>query len=509
MAAVRVDGVVVDALLVESDESLGGTALLAAFGSSERWQQLQRLRRGQLAPEPLITALCSGSLEPRSDLLAALWGQLDRKGVERLLASVAARNATPWLEASRLELPALASQPAVERAWLEPLLAIQQEAAPDQQPAWLEVLAPFLDPRVGQRLRRVVLETSRRIMSGEQDAETAIAYEAVLPLVPLLGRQRQRQDGVLLLQCSLEPGPLAWRRAALEGVALGLSSWPLPLLTPALVRLASDLSPALANQAIDLLARLPDGQRQLRQLLNSCLEASAAERLRRRRLCTPLLLLVHGRQGGAIPAVYEELARALEQRRRAPVLIQALTGTAPAIDQRLRQRASVAGAITLVPLLLLPGEHARRDLPAIASSWRQALASEAAAARVALRRRPFLGAWPSWQQLLAQVLPHHAQGRSWLWLHHPLQGTLAERYLAHLGRILGQPGCPSDGADAAISALADDERPLLLAPLSLAANRFTESLRMERSAPSEAVLPPLLDLPAVREFLLSQLEALP
>ncbi|MEY3736220.1 MAG: hypothetical protein RLZZ624_1279 [Cyanobacteriota bacterium] len=509
MAAVRVDGVVVDALVVESDDCPRGSAPLAAFGSSERWQQLQRLRRGQLAPKPLIAALCNGSLEPQSDLLAALWGQLDREDVERLLGSGAAANATPWLEASRLELPALASQPAVERAWLEPLLAIQQEAAPDQQLAWLEVLAQFLDPRVGQRLRRLVLETSRQITSGEQEAEAAIGFEAVLPLVPLLGRQRQRQDGVLLLQCSLEPGPLAWRRAALEGVALGLSSWPLPLLTPALVRLASDLSPALANQAIDLLARLPDGQRQLRRLVNGNLEASARERLRRRRLCTPLLLLVHGRQGGAIPAVYDDLARALEQRRRAPVLIQALTGTTPAIDQRLQQRASVAGAITLVPLLLLPGDHVRRDLPAIASSWRQGLAKETATATVTLRRRPFLGAWPCWQQLLAQELPHQAQGRRWLWLHHPLQGTLAERYLAHLGRILGQPGCPTDAAEAAISAAAGDARPLLLAPLSLAANRFTESLRMERSTPSEAVLPPLLDLPAVREFLLSQLEALP
>lgn len=214
------------------------------------------------------------------------------------MGSIAADNAAPWLEASRLELPALASQPAVERAWLEPLLTLQQEAAPDQQLAWLEVLAQFLDPRVAQRLRRVVLETSRTLGAAlDQTTDAAIALEAVLPLLPLLGRQRQRQDGVLLLQCSLEPGPLAWRRAALEGVALGLSSWPLPLLTPALGRLARDLSPVLANQAIDLLARLPDGQRQLRRLVSASLEASAAERLRRRRVCTPLVLVVHGRQG--------------------------------------------------------------------------------------------------------------------------------------------------------------------------------------------------------------------
>ena len=358
MVAVRVDDTVLDALEVTSNDWLKASSALAAPGSSERWSQLQQLRQGQRDPHPQVEALVNGRLAPEADLLAALWGRLDRHAVERLLASEAANTVEPWLEASRQELPTLADQPAVERAWLEPLLDRQQQAASDQQLAWLEVLAPFKDPRVAQRLRQVVLSSSRsRSGSGESwrtEPGECWSMQSVLPLLPLLGRQRQRQDGVLLLQCSLDPGPLAWRLAALEGVALGLSAWPLALLTPALLRLAGDLSPALAGQAIDLLARLPNGQKELRQLLNRPLDPAVSERLRRRRLTTPLLLLVHGRQGGAIPAVYAELAKELERRRRSPVLLQALTGSAPQADQRLWQAVGRGGGLTLVPLLLLP-----------------------------------------------------------------------------------------------------------------------------------------------------------
>lgn len=509
MAPVRVDDMVVEALTVESDEHPGDPSPLAAIGSSERWQQLQRLRRGQLDPEPLVSGLISGDLAPHPDLLAALWGQLDRNAVERLLDSAAAHSAAPWLEASRQELPTLASHPAVERAWLEPLLTWQQQVAREQQLAWLEVLAHFQDPRVAQRLRRVILETSRQGPGGS-DQEPSGPMEAMLPLLPLLGRQRQRQDGVLLLQCSLDPGPLVWRQAALEGVALGLSTWPLPLLTPALLRLAGDLSATLAGQAVDLLARLPDGQRQLQRLASRSLDPAVRERLRRRRRCTPLVLVVHGRQGGVIPALYQDLAQELQARRRAPVLLQALTGDAPPIDARLRQATARAGGLTVVPLLLLPGEHVRRDVPAIAAGWRDALAASETAATVSkLRRVPFLGAWPGWQQLLARELPSIARGRSWIWLHHPLQGPLAHRYLRHLGRILGRPGQAAAEPGSERWDHRDDGQPLLLAPLGLAPNRFSESLRMEPSVPSQEVLPPLLELPAVRECLLSQLEALP
>jgi hypothetical protein len=56
---------------------------------------------------------------------------------------------------------------------------------------------------------------------------------------------------------------------------------------------------------------------------------------------------------------------------------------------------------------------------------------------------------------------------------------------------------------------AQPQPPALLAPLTLAPNRLSESLNMGARAASAEVLPPLLDLPPVRDFLLTQLEALP
>lgn len=216
------------------------------------------------------------------------------------------------------------------------------------------------------------------------------------------------------------------------------------------------------------------------------------------------MLVVHGRQGGVIPVAYHELARSLEQRRGAPVLLQALTGGAPQPDARFRLAGRRAGAITLAPLLLLPGEHVRGDLPALAAAWRAELAgSDPWAAAPAVRRLPFLGAWPAWQRLLAEVFCQADGGRGLIWLHHPVQGHLCARFLGHLERVLGRPGLPCSALPAPVAAVA------VLAPLSLAPSRLTESLNMGSTAPSMEVLPPLLNLSTVAEFLLASLEALP
>ena len=482
---------------------------LAAPGESDRWHQLQALQRGHLPLEPLIVQLVNGAVSPQADLLAALWGQIDRAGVERLLASAAGADPRPWLEAARQELPRLALQPRVIAAWLDPLLVHQTQVDPSQQLCWLEVLAHFQDPRVAQRLRRRVLELSRQGSTAPARPDGRVA---ALPLLPLLGRQRQRQDAPLLLQCSLDPGPLPWRRAALEGVALGLSAWPLPLLIPALERLAEDLSPALAAQAVDLLARVPGGQRSLRQLDGRRMEPSVAARLQRRLLCTPLVLVVHGRQGGEIPLVFTDLAQQLAQRRRAPVLLQALTAEAPMADANFWHQAQRAGGLTMVPLLLLPGEHVRRDLPALALAWRSAAKAalgESAASRLSLRRHPFLGSWPTWHALLVEKLEHAAAGRPWIWLHHPLQGRLAQRYLQHLARVLGRVGLAAPEPGQPLELPEGVGATGLVVPLGLAPSRMAESLNMGGLAPCTwEVLPPLLDLPGVRTFLLDRLEAL-
>lgn len=465
---------------------------------------MQRLRRGQEPVAAWLEGLLQGELEPAPDLLAALWGRLDRSSVERLLAAAVGSDPTPWMEAARRELPLIAAEFSVVQAWLEPLLEHQPTVANAQQRGWLEVLAHFQDPRVAQRLRAVVLEASRGPWTPD-------SWTGLLPLLPLLGRQRQHRDAVVLLQCCLDPGPLAWRQAALEGVALGLSAWPLPLLRPALLRLAQDLDPAMAAGAVDLLARLPDGQRPLRQLAALQLDPTVAARVQRRLQRSPMVLVVHGRQGGDIPSAYGELAEELSRRRAAPVVVQALTAAPPSVDGRFWSQAQRAGALTLVPLLLLPGEHVRRDVPQLLAAWGQAAAVALPDGPApALRRIPFLGAWPQWQRQLADQLNHLAAGRPWCWVHHPLQGVLAQRYIAHLGRQLGQPGVPAPEADQLLQLPPLPGASALVVPLALAPNRMAESLNMDAEVPRGCeVLSPLLSLPAMRSVLLDRLEAEP
>ena len=473
-------------------------------GDPQRWQQMQRLRRGQEPVAAWLEGLLQGELEPAPDLLAALWGRLDRSSVERLLAAAVGLDPTPWMVAARRELPLIAAEFSVVQAWLEPLLEHQATVDPTLQRGWLEVLAHFQDPRVAQRLRAVVLKASR----GPWAPDT---WTGLLPLLPLLGRQRQHRDAVLLLQCCLDPGPLAWRQAALEGVALGLSAWPLPLLRPALLRLAQDLDPVLAAGAVDLLARLPNGQRPLRQLAALDLDPNVAARVQRRLQLSPMVLVVHGRQGGDIPSAYGELAEELSRRRGAPVVVQALTAALPSVDGSFWRQAQRAGALTVVPLLLLPGEHVRRDVPQLTAAWGSAAGDALPdAPRPALRRIPFLGAWPQWQRQLADQLHRLAAGRPWCWVHHPLQGALAQRYLTHLGRHLGRAGVPAAEADQPLQLPPLAGPSALVVPLALAPNRMAESLNMDAAVPQGwEVLPPLLGLPAMRSVLLDRLEAEP
>jgi sirohydrochlorin ferrochelatase len=220
---------------------------------------------------------------------------------------------------------------------------------------------------------------------------------------------------------------------------------------------------------------------------------------------SPLVLIVHGRQGGLIPSELQALASDLAARRGVPVLLQALTAEPPQADGAFWEAARRAEGFTLVPLLLLPGGHVRLDLPQIAAHWRaRAVQADAPPPR----RLPFLGAWPQWQRHLAAALsPEEGQER--VWLHHPLQGPLAQRYLDHLAAVLGCSGL----ATPYTAPLADlgprlQGRAALL-PLTLAANRLTESLGASLAGSGLSLHPPLLHLPAVREFLFSALEALP
>lgn len=469
-----------------------------ASGSIERWQRLLRLRRGLQPLEPWLAALESGALEAEPDLIAALGARLDRPSVERLLAPSIGLTPQRLLQALGAELPALAADGTIRQAWLDPLLSRAMAAPPGEAVVWLQLIGQFRDGRVAHLLRSAITSPP------EPDPAQAA-------LLPLLGLQRQRQDGSLLLRLALDPGPSAWRRAALEGLAVGLSAWPEAELAEGLQHLAADLDPTLAAKAVDLLARLEDGQRWLRVLRQRPLDPRVAERLRRRLRLAPLVLVVHGRRGGVIPAVLQRLATELEARRGAPVLLQALTAEPPPTDRRFELAACRAGGITLVPLLLLPGGHVRGDLPALAAAWRERAGRMAptGAQPPPVRRRPFLGAWPGWQRLLAEQLDAAAGARTLAWLHHPLQGPLSERFLAHLAGVFGRRGAAVayQAEPETLAALSDAAS--VLAPLTLAPNRLSESLSMVGPAPAVEVLPPLLDLPAVREFLLASLEALP
>ena len=461
---------------------------LAEPGSEQRWRQLQGLRRGHSALEPWVEALAEGVIPADADLLAALWARLDRAAVARLLNSAAAHDPAPWLQAGQLELPLLTAQPMGREAWLEPLLQRQQQASGEPALAWLQLLGQLRDPQVAARLRQVLT-----------------ASVAPPALLPLLGLQRDPQDAALLQRLALQPGPLALRRAALEGLAVGLSSWPAEPLATALTQLAGDLDPGLAGTAVDLLARLPQGRGALRRLLRQALDPDVRARLRRRLPPTPLVLLVHGRQGGVIPAALQTLAAELGQRRGAPVLVQALTADPPTTDAAFWAAARRAEGFSLVPLLLLPGGHVRCDLPAIAAAW-----SAGAPVGVPLRRVPFLGAWPAWQQAVAGQLAQAAaqHNAAPLWLHHPLEGALPQRFLRHLAGVLGAEGLAAPYTAGAADLGLELRGPVLLLPLTLAANRLSESLTMG-AQPSIRVLPPLLEIPALRQALIAALEQLP
>jgi hypothetical protein len=202
------------------------------------------------------------------------------------------------------------------------------------------------------------------------------------------------------------------------------------------------------------------------------------------------VLIVHGRAGGLVPPELVALAVALEQRRGAPVILETLTAPAPPPTP-----VPPAALTTLVPLFLLPGGHVRRDLPSRRRRWREA---------GPVRMLPFLGAWPAWQTILmAEVkrLSIPGEGAQPLLLHHPVEGSLSQRYLIHLASLTGAHCLPLDPNIAGAV-----EPPFLppgpALPLVLAANRLSEGLGPELGAP-------LLARSNVRQELLQLLEELP
>ena len=462
----------------------GLTPPLPPPGEPERWSLLQQLRRSQADPTLWIDALEAGVEPVEPDLLAVLARRVEPAGARRLLAL--ARTAV----LTALEQELAVWDDGARSAWLEPLLEMAHSgSALADDPTLLRLLGRCPDPRVAARLRQA------------HDPGADIGVSLVQSLLPLLGHQRQPGDLPLLLRHALDPGPIALRRASLEGVALGLGAWPQQPLREALLTLALDLDPLLASRAVDLLARLPQGANDLHRLNRRALDPGVRQRLERRLQASrrPLVLVVHGRNGGTIPAELQSLADELADRRRTPVQLVALSGGRQEPTAEVEAALRARGGVRLVPLLLLPGGHVRPDLPAIAAHGRGFGPGV---------RPPFLGAWPGWQQLLAaRVAAEADRGRALLWLNHPLSGALGERYLAHLVRRTGAATVATAySADAPGQEIPVGDA-VVWQPLALAANRLTEALVNRSDRPP--LRPPLLQQEAVRRFLLEQLAALP
>jgi hypothetical protein len=444
----------------------------------ERWAFLQALRRGPLPLEAWLTAIEAGAVAPVADLLAALADHLDAPASLRLLR---------WWQASPDRDPGVPER--ILRHRDRAHAALLREAI-------VTLDAAAAAPADAARLEAAVTPDDHACAAGASSPATRLAV-----LLPLLGHQRCPTDFPLLSAMALEPRPTPVRRAALEGLLLGLGTWPRQPLRTTLERLAHDLEPRLAAAAIDGLARLPGCRPQLARLAAAPLDGALRARLQRRLRAspaTPLLLLVHGRAGGRIPAELHDLAAELQGRRGAPVALHALSA-GPLAALGPAELGPAEHGLALVPLLLLPGHHVRRDLAVIAAGL---------ARRGPWRRWPFLGAWPLWQRALAEEareLAAAAGGAKPLLLHHPLEGELARRYLALLARR-----CAAECLPVPYSSATAAEAPLLIQrpvlPLTLASSRLSEALTPDLGPAAAA---PLLARPRLRRALLSLLETLP
>lgn len=195
-----------------------------------------------------------------------------------------------------------------------------------------------------------------------------------------------------------------------------------------------------------------------------------------------LHLVVHGRSGGVVPDCLASLPDLLSRRRSAPVQLEVLTAEQPV--------SPLPQSSWVVPLLLLPGAHARKDVPAIRNRLRGAGAN--------VRLLPFLGSWITWWSAVLSSLPASDRADAVL-VHHPLRPGVADRFLAMLASRLALPLVAFD-AWPAFQERHPRARPL---PLALAPNRMTEAL-------SEAGgLPPLLEHPHTRQALIDLLVSLP
>jgi hypothetical protein len=179
-----------------------------------------------------------------------------------------------------------------------------------------------------------------------------------------------------------------------------------------------------------------------------------------------------------------QLVDAVAALRTAPVELEVLTSEHPSPVQCASQ--------WLVPLLLLPGSHARSDVPLI----RDRLKAEG----VVVKSLPFLGAWNCWWVLMARWIEDVAAHNASLALvHHPLRPGLSDHFLASIQRRFDLPVVSFDAWDQFARAHPN----VVPLPLSLAPNRMSEALHQAGGLPS------LLEDPQLRQGLIHCLALLP
>ncbi len=168
--------------------------------------------------------------------------------------------------------------------------------------------------------------------------------------------------------------------------------------------------------------------------------------------CRPrvIRLIVHGSSDGRPHPLIKSIAMGLENIRGVPVEIEVLTSK--------KSMESSSDSIWLVPLLLLPGSHTRKDVPLIASRLRTQ--------GVNVGILPFLGALKSWLYILRHLIQIEFQDEPICFTHHPVKNHLFNRYTDYLSKELNAPVIPINDWDSFNSAhkLCFSPIPLFLSP---------------------------------------------
>ena len=178
-----------------------------------------------------------------------------------------------------------------------------------------------------------------------------------------------------------------------------------------------------------------------------------------------LRLVIHGSSGGVVHPLLNFLVEQVKSFRGSSVELEILT------DERVQE--STSSSIWLIPLLLLPGNHSRNDIPRIYNRLRSK--------GIEINLLPFLGSWPEWLSILKNLIDIESNFGKPVLLHHPLSGKNGSIYLDYLNKQLNIPIIDWEKWHQRKKELDKIYSPI---PYSLAPNKNTKSLRKNDSISS-------------------------